>query len=408
VRIGVLTSVYALGEGDRNGSFLVECHRYLRRAGVEIEVLAPSYQGLESHEIEGIPVRRFRYFPKRFENLTHMQGAPNRIRNPFYMGVAGFYLMAGTVATIDFARRGKFDLLHAHWPFPHGIWAYAAKRALGIPYVTTLHGAELLLGRKFGFVSHFLRHSLRHASGIVCNSRFTAGAVRQLGDFEPRVIPFGCTIEAAPPAVRDKHDVKRILFAGRFIQRKGLAYLLRAMPAVLARERVHLHLLGDGIERPALEAEVRRLGLSEHVTFHGIVPNEELQRQYAIADVFVLPSIVDDRGDTEGLGVVLVEALSFGTPVVACDVGGIGDLILDGETGLLVRQKDPDALARAILRLLGDETLRTRLAANGLAHVREFFHWGRITRELVATYERAIAADGRRVEAAATAQAQGR
>jgi glycosyltransferase involved in cell wall biosynthesis len=359
---------------------------------VALEVLAPSYEGRASHEIDGIPVRRFRYFPKRFEHLTHMQGAPTRLRNPLYLGVAAFYVAAGLLATLGFVRRGRFDLLHVHWPFPHAIWAYAAKRLFGVPYVVTLHGAELLLSKKFPFVSGVLRHCLRNASGIICNSRFTAARVLELGRFPLQIIPFGCTIDSRPHAGHVGGDAERILFAGRFIQRKGLVYLLRALPMISAKRRVHLHLLGDGSERRAIEDEVVRLGLQQQVTVHGIVSNEELQRQYSIADVFVLPAIVDDRGDTEGLGVVLIEALSSGTPVVASDVGGIGDVVLDGRTGLLVPQKDPAAIAAAVLRILEDPSLGPRLAHAGLDHVRRYFSWERITAAVVDVYENAAPA----------------
>jgi glycosyltransferase involved in cell wall biosynthesis len=389
MRVGVLTSVYALSPSDRNGSFLVEAHHHLQRAGVQLEVLAPSYEGRRSHVIDGVEVRRFRYFPKRFEHLTHMQGAPTRLRNPLYLGIAAFYVVAGLFATLRFQNRGRFDLLHVHWPFPHGIWAYAAKRIFGVPYVVTLHGAELMLSRKFPFVSWFLRHCLRNASGIVCNSKFTAAQVRALGEFPTRVIPFGCTIEARPHDAPMANAPKRILFAGRFIQRKGVPYLVRALSMIIAGRRVHLHLLGDGAERGVIEHEIDRLGLRDHVTLHGIVSNEELQRHYAAADVFVLPAIVDDRGDTEGLGVVLIEALSCGAPVVASDVGGIGDVILDGKTGLLVPQKDPAAIGAAVCRILDDPALAGRLAAAGLEHVHRYFSWARITDEVREVYQSA-------------------
>jgi len=90
MKVCLMTSVYALSESDRNGSFLVESTRYLKERGHEVKVFAPSYEGLGDHQIEGVDVHRFRYFFKKFENLTHGQGAPNRIRNPIYLFVAFF------------------------------------------------------------------------------------------------------------------------------------------------------------------------------------------------------------------------------------------------------------------------------------------------------------------------------
>jgi glycosyltransferase involved in cell wall biosynthesis len=128
------------------------------------------------------------------------------------------------------------------------------------------------------------------------------------------------------------------------------------------------------------------LGLGETVTFHGAVSQEALARHYAVADAFVLPAIVDERGDTERLGVVLVEALTFKTPVVASDLGGIGDVIQRERTGLLVPEKNPAALARAITRVLRDRELAESLAEGGLRHARGYFDWGQITRRLLGIY----------------------
>src|SRR5947207_2657860 len=112
MKICLMTSVYALSENDRNGSFLVESAKHLRAQGVELHVFAPSYEGLKSHVVQGVPVHRFRYFFRKWENLTHMQGAPNRIRNPLYLIVAAFYILSGLVNAVSFCRRTKFDLIH--------------------------------------------------------------------------------------------------------------------------------------------------------------------------------------------------------------------------------------------------------------------------------------------------------
>ena len=393
MKIGMMTSVYALSEEDRNGSFLVECNRYLARRGHQIQVFAPSYQGRENHTVQGIPVLRFRYFLKRFENLTHFQGAPNRIRNPFYLFVAAFYILSGLLQAIRFCRREKFDLLHVHWPFPHGIWAYFAASVWGTPVVLTFHGAELLLSKKFPFVKYFIRHAARHAQGLICNSNYTAGQLAALTGIAVEtihVIPFGATVNIRPAAKNADKPVKDMLYVGRLIERKGVKYLLDALPKIAAQAAVHLHIVGDGDRAEELKQQARQLGLELLVSFHGVVSNEQLEQLYRDADVFVLPSIVDARGDTEGLGIVLVEALAFRTPVVACDVGGIADVIRHGETGLLVAEKDADALAAAVLQLLDNPELAQRLVNAGMAHAQSYFDWERIIDSLSQVYRSAI------------------
>lgn len=393
MKIGMMTSVYALTEDDRNGSFLVECNRHLKQRGFEIQVFAPSYQGRENHAIQGIPVYRFRYFLKRFENLTHFQGAPNRIRNPFYLFVAAFYILSGLLQSIGFCRKEQFDLVHVHWPFPHGIWAYFAASLRGTPVVLTFHGAELLLSKKFPFVKYFIRHAARHAQGLVCNSNYTAGQLAKLTDIPVEsihVIPFGATVDIRPVEKNADKPIKDILYVGRLIERKGVTYLLDALPKIAARANVHLHIVGDGDRAEELKQQVGRMGLDSMVSFYGVVSNERLEQLYRDANVFVLPAIVDSRGDTEGLGIVLVEALAFQTPVVACDVGGISDVIRNGETGLLVPEKDADALAAAVLQLLDNPELAARLVNAGMAHARSYFDWDRIIDSLARVYRSAI------------------
>lgn len=388
MKICLITSVYALSENDRNGSFLVESVRYLKRNGHDITIFAPSYEGLGDHCIEGVPVHRFRYFFRKWENLTHGQGAPNRIRNPFYLIVAFFYILLGLIKSVWFCRKEKFDVLHVHWPFPHGIWGYAAGKLSGTPVVLNFHGAELLLAEKFFFVNYFLRHSLKHASGIICNSSYTAKKVSALTDKHVDVIPFGTTLEVKSVAKNKSKPRKDILFAGRLIARKGLEYLLQAMPIIDESVPAHLHVVGDGNMAETWRKLSHDMGLDEMVTFHGFVSNEELIELYAGADLFVLPAIVDDRGDTEGLGVVLVEALCFKTPVVASDVGGISDVIINKQTGLLVPEKDVPALSNACIKVLKDDELASHLVDQGLAHAQSYFDWQRITSLIEKVYER--------------------
>jgi glycosyltransferase involved in cell wall biosynthesis len=390
MKVCVITSTYKLSETDANVPWLVDSCRHLVAQGAEVHVFAPSYEGRGSHVVDGIPVYRFRYFLRRWENLTHHQGAPNRIRNPIYLGVALFYILCGLLHAVWFCRKHRFDVIHVHWPFPHGIWGYAASLLSGTPPVLTFHGAELLLQKKFFFVRYFLRHALKHARAVICNSKYTAGEVAKLTDKPVEVVPFGCTVRPREKVLGPAKPVKDILFVGRHIPRKGLDYLLRAMPILSKELPVHLHVIGQGNMTEPWKQLADELGLGDTVTFHGAVSSEALARHYAAADVFVLPAIIDERGDTEGLGVVLVEALTFKTPVVASDVGGIGDVIKHERTGLLVPEKDPAALAQAIARVLRDRKLAKSLAEDGLKHARAYFDWGQITQRLLGIYGGAV------------------
>ena len=158
-----------------------------------------------------------------------------------------------------------------------------------------------------------------------------------------------------------------MLFVGNLIERKGVRYLVDAVHRLSPRIPMRLLILGkgEGAEGSRLREQVKSLGLEDRVEMPGRVPEPELHRAFARANVLVLPSIVDARGDTEGLGVVLLEAMSYHLPVVASNVGGITDIVADGETGLLVPPADPVALAAALERLATDAPLAQRLADAG-------------------------------------------
>jgi len=389
LRILMLGSTYPRHEADYAVPWLRETVKRLCDRGHRVTVLAPSFRGLASHSIDGVIVRRFRYAPKAWECLTHEQGAPNRIRNPIYQALGLPYVISGVAAAAALAVREQFNVIHAHWPFPHGPIAAAARLACGAPVVMNSHGAEFALARRKRWVRPLLASSLRHADRLISNSSHTAAEVKAISGCDSHVIPYGSTV-AARPTPLPGNEVAKILFTGRLIQRKGVKYLIRAMPRILANRPAVLQITGDGDQRQQLEQEARALGLGDAVQFLGFVGNAELDRLYAGCDIYVNPSVIDDKGDTEGLGVGPIEAFCHGRPVVASAVGGIPDVVKHDHTGLLVPEKDAPALATAILELLHDPDRAATLAAQGLAYSRAQFDWDRIIDQLESVYRSAM------------------
>jgi glycosyltransferase involved in cell wall biosynthesis len=158
-----------------------------------------------------------------------------------------------------------------------------------------------------------------------------------------------------------------ILGIGRLIEWKGFRYLIEAMPKILGQHPdAHLTIGGDGPEMSDLRSLVNELGLGAHVSLPGALTRGTVARYMASADVFVGPSIRDSEGNTEGQGAVFVEAMASGCPAIGTRVGGIPDVIQDGHNGLLVPQRDPLALADAVLRVLGDEEGSRAMAERGM------------------------------------------
>jgi hypothetical protein len=255
---------------------------------------------------------------------------------------------------------------------------------IGFKVVSSCHSAEIALAAQSKLSTRLLVSCLRGSHAVTANSSHTAMLVHSISGIDAEVIPYGATVRIDGQALTgDPGKVPLLLFSGRLIQRKGVHFLLRAMPLILAKHKVHLVITGDGHYRDEWEALSRELGISEAVEFAGFVTNERLSQLFRACTLYVHPAIYDDRGDTEGLGVVLIEALRNRKPVVASQVGGIVDVIKDGETGLLVPQKDPEALAEAVLRVLQDPALARRLGEQGYVYATKFFDWDRITDRLV-------------------------
>ena len=374
----------------------------LRERGLEVGVMAPAYRGGGATEWRGIPVRRFRYAPARLETLTHDETAPDRLRSrPAYVGLLPGYMLGGSLASIRLGASSPPDIVHVHWPVPHA-WFGALARASagsGAAVVSSYYSVEIRwVERRLPWAVPFLRWSIESADAVTAISTATAAAVARYTEREVSVIPFSAAISDGSPVsstpagrVRGDRGAVRLLFVGRLVERKGVHILIRALARVREHVDATLTVIGDGPRAASLEAEARRVGVDAFVRFAGRVDEEVLGDAYRTSDLFILPAVVDGKGDTEGLGVVLLEALEFGLPLIASDVGGIPDIVQHGETGLLVPPGDAGALADAIVRVVEDPAGARERVARGTAHMRERFGLPGVVDRLVHCYERAVA-----------------
>jgi glycosyltransferase involved in cell wall biosynthesis len=178
-----------------------------------------------------------------------------------------------------------------------------------------------------------------------------------------------------------------VLFVGSLIPRKGLPFLAEAAKKIVKEYReTKFVIVGDGPLRKKLTAFLETANLQGNFKFLGNVTEDVLSALYNCADVFALPSI------QEGQGIVLLEAQASGKPVVAFDVGGVNEAVRNGETGLLVKRGNSDKLADALLKLLGDKTLREKMGVNGRRFVTENFTWDICAQKMLNVYHEALAA----------------
>jgi glycosyltransferase involved in cell wall biosynthesis len=379
VRILIISTAFPRFPDDPTAKWLVETIRRLAAEGYEFEVLTSAYRGGGNSSFDGIPVHRFRYFFAPWERLTHEESAPDRMRRSlFYKMLPLAYVACGTVAAWRLGRRGRFDIVHVHWPVPHALFGWAARAGASRrpKIIAHFYSIELRWVRhSLTILKGFLRRAITSADRVVAISTSTAREIQAVVPGPVEVIPYAVDLPHPTQlaSIGTEHPV--LLSVGRLVERKGIRYLIDALAALPPSLPARLVIIGDGPERDALRAQVEALGLADRVAFRGWVTPEELDRAYTEASVFVLPAVIDARGDTEGLGMVLLEAMAYRIPVVSTPLGGITDIVTNDETGILVAPNDAQALAGAITKLLTDSALATRLATAGQTHAEQQFGW---------------------------------
>jgi glycosyltransferase involved in cell wall biosynthesis len=336
--------------------------------------------------LDGVKIYRFRYFLKKAERLTHEETAVDRIkRGPLYLMLAVFYLLFGTLNMVRLVRKERFDIIHIHWPFPHILFGVFAKSAAQVRLFTTFYGVEIRwLKQKFPFLVKPFSLFINKADTITAISTHTAQELDTITPKRIEIVPFSAAIGPRKGTII---DAKEIIFVGRLVERKGVRYLIEALAHVKDKIPHRLVIIGDGPERTDLEQRVQDLELEDRVIFTGRISDEELYKYYNQCSFIVLPAVYDAKGDIEGLGVVLLEAMSYAKPAIASNAGGITDIVTDGENGYLVPPGDASALADAIVTLATDQSSSKRMGLRAKQTVDEKFSWNRIVNQLAALYE---------------------
>lgn len=274
--------------------------------------------------------------------------------------------------------------LHAGRVLPEGMVALLIGRLFGKPVVIYAHGEEITTWNT-PLKQRALRFVYRNADTVVANSRFTRDLllVRGVAGERIRLIYPGVDTRRFRPGLEIgdlRRDIgaggaKLILSVGRLTRRKGFDQVIQALPALLERGvDVHYALIGIGEDEDYLRRLAAEQGVSERVHLLGHVSPEDLPRWYNAADVFAMPNR-EIGGDTEGFGMVFIEAAACGTPAIAGQAGGTGSAVLDDETGLRIEGADLNQVIEALYRILGDEALARRLSRNALERVQREFAW---------------------------------
>lgn len=345
-------------------------------------VLAPWRHYLTGEEIEGwrdydaaanFPIERIELLrPPAVQSRSLLQSLWLQISVDLPLKAR---VLAKTIALVRRHRIGVIcvcELTSSSW------LGLALKRWLRIPYINYIHGEEITTQSNYLMFGRKRRQYLQHADAVVAVSEFTRRTlIEQMGVSPERIelIVNGVDAERFCPGPKPESLLKRyglagkqvLLTVGRLVERKGIDTVIQAMPKILRQCPDALYLIvGIGEYQPQFEALVAQANLQDHVIFAGRVPTEELVDHYRLCDLFVMPNRELANHDTEGFGLVFLEANACGKAVIAGQAGGVVEAVRHGETGLNVDGHSVDAVAAAIIELLTDEARREAMGQCGL------------------------------------------
>lgn len=352
-------------------SHVLELSKQLKKKGHEVLVVTTKLEGTKDRSlVEGVPVKR----------------------------VEPFTIQFSTPIIPDLSKslmEEDFDILHSHSPPPLlSFFGLRNAKKRDIPFVFTYH-CDMEIPNIFGplIVSLYMRtigtYTVSQADKIITTTDTYGATSRVVWQEDAEVIPNAVDTNRFNPNndgswVREKlriTDEKLVMYVGRIVYHKGLEYFVRSAKH-LGPDVKHL-LVGTGEFRPELERIIEEEGLENKVMFAGRVPNKDLADYYAATDVFVLPSV----SRLEAFGIVALEAMASGTPVIVSDIPGVREVIVEGKHGLLAEPMNSRDLAGKIRTILRNPEMAEKMGKNGRKRVVNKFTWEKVADDIMEIYE---------------------
>ena len=364
IRVGVVSTSFPVPTNPGSGVFVQRLVDHLPEDTLPVVLIPCPTCGMPKSDGEKFELRCFAYGPRSMLRLAHQPGGvPDALRRrDFSLILLPVFVLAMFFACLRLAT--KVDVMHGNWSGP-GLIAAIAARLRNRPSIVTLRGSDVTRAVH----SRVFRLILRAC--IAVNVKTVVVSERMLSDLQERFSSLAHRIEFIPNGVSFKrtetrlslNDPVRLVSISNLVQSKRTEDLLHSLVAPGARSNVILRIIGDGPERKRLGALIEQLELSERVEFIGQVPPNEIDSHLAWADIFVFAS------ESEGRPNVILEAMAAALPVVATDIPGTRELVLDN--GILVPPRDPRALANAIASMIDDPSNALKLGRQARNTIQE-------------------------------------
>gem|GEM_PF-274112 len=401
LKILALTTSYPSDEADPSGIFIAKLLAAIRNRGHVVEVVAPTNGRFHGRRtLYGIETVRFGYFiPRSMERLTTgMGGIPESMARSPLARIQLVPMMARFLST-TLSEVKDCDIMYANW-LGAGLIGAAVKAVTGKPLVVSFRGDDGYLARDRAVWRALTSWVMRNSDKVAPVSRELGDILISLGlpETKCQVPRFGVDVEMFHPGNREPGDEVRILYVGALIRKKGVADLLEAL-ADQSFAHTRLVLVGDGVDAPEFMTLAESLGIKDRVDWKGVQPHEEVARVMRECDLLCLPSY------TEGRPNVVVEAMASGLPVVTTPVGGIPDLVREGETALFHSPGDVAGLRDCLTTLTDKPFLRAEMGRNARNLVMENgLNWSTTALDFESIFSEAVHArqDAERTDAGQT------
>lgn len=357
MKICILTHTIPRYYGDPSAPFMDVLANALSDLGHKVTVLAPYDSEIDLSYKRKYRLKTFKYI---FLEALHLLGYSRTLKGDKSLGIivyllSPFFYFFGFLALLRLTKKEKFDTISAHWIIPNGFIAALVSVLTKTPFTVTIPGSDIYLGGKNFFFKWMVGFAARRAAFVISDSSHYLDELYKLG-FKPDrdiVIRYGVDVAKLKSRSGDKISEPVVIALGRMVAKKGFKYLVKAMPLILKKNpRVRFLMVGDGEQKAELESLSKKLEIEQKVIFAGRVLHTEVPKYLNMGDVFVAPSIKDEKGNIDASPVSMMEAMACGLPVVTTKFGGSNDLVISGKTGYLVPEKDAVSIAEAVIKLL--------------------------------------------------------
>ncbi len=396
----MVTSSYPLFEGDGTAPFIEEIARSVAKRGHEVDIVLPAHPKLKRDPEPGIRFFPFPYAPLPSLSVWGYAQSMNADRGFKWktLAVAPFAALATNQAVRTRLRNRRYDIVHTHWVVPGGVLARGPVKATRTPFVISLHGSDVFAAERSGLVGFSARLALGSAGAVTaCSSDLRDRAIALGARPErTRTLPYGVDLDFFGAAAASSPDVGKamrlrlgvapgqtlVVAVGRLVEKKGFAHLIEAAERLSS---VHVAIVGDG----DLETDLRARGHRTSLTLAGRFSRTEIRDALHAADLVCVPSVIDSKGNVDGLPNVLLEAMAAGKAIVASRVAGIPDVLNSGVEGILVPPKDASSLREVLRALSEDPPRRAELGAAAARRVDLELRWSRVAATLEDCYVQA-------------------